>query len=53
MAYVTCPNCQTELAVDFKKAKKEAAQSANVIDETEPKSDKLTEETGEKAKKEG
>jgi len=50
VAYVTCPNCQTELVVDFKKARKEAEQPANILDETGQKPDKLTEETGGKAK---
>jgi len=54
---VTCPNCQTELVVDFKKARKEGDEESvkvvKVADETGQKPGKLTKEAGEKTEKEG
>ena len=51
---VTCPHCQTELVVDFKKARKEGdEESVKTADETGQKPGKMTKEAGEKLKKEG
>ena len=59
-AYVTCPKCQTELVVDFRKARKEGEEKpdktkleAKRAEQTTQKDDEGSGGSGDKAKKEG